>query len=96
MAADPTAIHCHACGTARRNKKAGLCSPAPLSPHAFRGACSRAVAMIGLFTSLESIACEQHSSLDAAPLLAVLQRNAKINVVKIQQSSLGCLRFAVR
>ncbi len=66
------------------NKKAGQ-SPAFNSPCLICRAYFLALTMIGLFTSLASIAFGQHSSLEPSSKLALLQRSVKIIVVQKQQ-----------
>ena len=52
----------------------------------FDGAVYRALTMIGLlYFPKDPFACEQHCSRAATPKLAKLQRNAKFNVVYMQQ-----------
>ena len=52
------------------------------SPHAFRGAVGRALAMIGLLLPLRHIAFVQHSSRELSPALVLMQEIVKINVSK--------------
>ena len=61
----------------------------------FCGVLFRAPAMIGLFTSLDPIASEQHSSSALPSKLAQLQRSAKLNVVLKQHEGRGTVRGGV-